>query len=250
MSTQTRHSLTSEDKGRNGSKPLSPTATHDHFDRLPTELQCIVASYTAGLADRKALSLVNMAWYKLMLPILWRTLTTDLIKRDGRRFSDLGPSMNIVKHIHNINLLHRTIAGNVDYLQMLLQIIPLGQLQSFESTDPMQLSTLQALLWAHRKLVKLQVPSTSALCTILQSTYTLGCFRELKSLTVDVTKFSCDGLRRLWNECSKLTHISFVGGSITAIIPEDAFMPWSDTKLKLSTSISDSRSLVYILHSL
>jgi hypothetical protein len=224
---QTSQSPTSQDEGRqagndgehrggttaaaaDGSRSSSPTATPDYLDRLPTELRWVVLSHIDALTDRKALNRVNKAWYKLTLPSMWETFTTDAIQRGGRHFSDLSPPMNIIKHILNINLLHRTIAGNIDCLHMLLQIIPSGQLQTFKSADPIQLSILQTLLWAHRKLVKLKVPTNSALCTVLQSKFTLGCFRHLTSVIVDVEKFSCDGLRRLWNECSNLTHISLL----------------------------------------
>jgi hypothetical protein len=137
----------------------------------------------------------------------------------------------------------------VDDLRTLLAVMPRDQLQGFKSANPMQLSTLQVLLLRQHKLLKLEVPTNNAFYSAVQSPWTIGCLTSLMSITIFVTSLTCGGLRKLWDECPKLTHISFVegctspigfmGGPVATVIPEDAFTPIP------STSVGDANSLAH-----
>jgi hypothetical protein len=201
-----------------------PEAT-DHTNRLPAELKCAIARYIDTPANRKALVLVNKAWSEVVLPFLWETLTTDLTQIGQRRLLGIShPGSNILKHIRNISLLHRNVSTSEDILSTLLVAIPRGQLRGFTSTDRIPIQTLNLLLLSHPNLERLELPTNCGLSGVLQSPWTIGCLSNLENIVVHVQGFASDGLRRLWDECPKLTHLYLMGGSPAISMPEEAFV--------------------------
>jgi hypothetical protein len=200
----------------------------DSLDSLPTELKCAVARYVDALTDRKALVLVNKGWSGVILPFLWETFTTDLILSGQRHLLGLAdPQSNIIKYVRNINLLDRSLPGNVNHLPKLLAVIPRGQLRAFRSVCQVQQAIIELLLMLHSNLEVLDIPADSVLADVLNSPWTTGCFSSLTSFKINIRCFSSQALQRLWGECTSLIHLEFQGyrspfGS-NAAIHEDAF---------------------------
>jgi hypothetical protein len=196
----------------------------DQLDRLPTEVKCTITRYTTAVSDRKALVLVNKAWSDVTLPILWKTLTTDLLHTGQRHILGLAhPASNIVKHLRSIYLLERPLIDKADRLPTLLAAIPRGQLHGFKSASPLELSTVKLLFVLHPGLQQLDLPADTISATALQSSWVTGRLAALTTIAINVQHFSSHGLQKLWTECPKLARLRLKGSS-GAAIDESAFL--------------------------
>jgi hypothetical protein len=211
----------------------------NHTNRLPAELKCAITRHMKGLTHRKALVLVNKAWSEVALPILWETITTDLVQKGQRHLIGIAnPNSNIVRHVREILLLDRSISVIDDHLPKLLAVIPRNQLQKFKSATQIQQPTLELLLMLHSNLEVLELPNGSNLAGIVNSLWTTGCLSNLKSIKIDVCSFSSQAMQNLWTECVNLIHVDLESpaqGTTGSILHEDAFRSSSKEELLSST---------------
>jgi hypothetical protein len=153
------------------------------------------------------LVLVNKAWAEVVAPVLWETFTTDLVQSGQHDPGLAHPKSNIVKHTRNINVLSRPSASSLDHLPKLLANIPRGQPRSFRSATFVQPTLVDLLLLLHPNLKVLDVAGEKTLATALESPWTSGSFTNFKSVIIHIGSIASEGLQRLWNEYTKLTHL-------------------------------------------
>lgn len=185
----------------------------DLLDRLPNELKCSVARFSTNLRDRKALSLVNRAWAKIVLPIMWETFNTDLLqhtfgKRDVRGLA--SHKSNIVKYVRYLHLYDRAVPrDSEDHLPMLLAAIPRGQLRGFKCGSGVPTSDLRLLVLLHTELQQIQIPGRQK-SELIRSPWTTNYFLHLTQINLCVEPFSHIEFQNVWVLGRKLKQMSIL----------------------------------------
>lgn len=192
----------------------------------------------------------------VVTPLLWETLTTDLVQSGQRHMLGLAsPQSNILKHVRNIYLQIRSITGNGDHLPQFLAAIPRGQLRGFKSVGKVELATVDLLLLLQPKLEVFDVPG-GILAKAVESSWTTGCFSNLTSVVIYADNFSSETLQSLWNECPKLTFLelkrdpNLSSFATSAPMNENAFLPGPNRTFSTSTAEDNISSIVLHVNTL
>ncbi|KAF2118803.1 hypothetical protein BDV96DRAFT_677639 [Lophiotrema nucula] len=169
--------------------------------------------------DVKALALVSHEWRDIVLPMLWNTLTTDLVPTKTKELVDLvRPHSNILKHVQYLCLQKPAEKEAEDEndaplpgrdLPLLLCVIPKNQLRGFESDISLPYLTFQILLQLHQRMHTLRVVTDGhdahhLLTQMAQSPWALKCFSNLKHLTVYPAQEDARGTRLLLDQSPQL----------------------------------------------
>ncbi|RYN45992.1 hypothetical protein AA0114_g8636 [Alternaria tenuissima] len=198
------------------------------FADLPTEMVVNVFKFVRQRPDQGAVCLVSRLWRKIMAPVMWEKLETNLRESGSRSLGTLlKADSNILPHVRELKICSVTFGHDMeDRLKLLIAALPRDKLRTIHCTYYIKDLTFQQLLLSQRKLESIQVATSftnldqrteSHFLSHDYFSWTASMMSEVKQIKFDLfrkengqARKTLKILRKAFDACSKLENLILI----------------------------------------